>query len=306
MTEKSWYWPETGGGDGGTEYSDDEFSDNWRYMLMTDRAAQGVLAGVLNELEVTGTVSPVSVDTGAALVDGKLYRNDASLDLTVSTPSSESRKDRLVLRKDWSAQTIRATVIEGTEGSGTYPDITQTDGSVWDIIIGEWIIDPSGNITIETAKGEYAVAALSLLFAILTKESPSDGEVLIRDTTGVSGATFGQIRPGATTFLPSLGNTGEFYVVSMNENGTPLEKPADWSISRDSEGIYTITHNLETSGYIVIGSASTNAIFSGSGIPRVFGLREVNTSDFVFYTGYFENGSFVNDDAYVQLLLIVY
>ena len=194
MTEKSWYWPETGGGDGGTTYSDDEFTDNWRYLFMVDRAAQGVIPSQdFNDLEVTGTNSPVSVDTGIALVDGKLYRNDASLDLDVSTPSSSNRKDRLVLRKDWAAQTVRAVVIEGTEGSGSFPSITQTDGTTWDFIIAEWTIDTGGNITISKSKGAYCYSAISLLWALLTKKSPADNLALIRDSAQDMGFKFGLI-----------------------------------------------------------------------------------------------------------------
>lgn len=153
MTQFSYPWAGEATGDAGG-YSDDRWSDAWRYMLVKDRTAQGVIKGVDNELEVTGATSPVSVDTGVAIVDGKIYTNDAAETVAIPTPSGgTSRIDLIVLRKDWSAQTVRIARVAGTEsGSPSAPSLTQTDGVTWEIKLAEVLINDAGNITVTDAR----------------------------------------------------------------------------------------------------------------------------------------------------------
>jgi len=146
MAETSLPWSGTSIGDAGP-YSDDTWSDMYRKLFITDRTTQGVLDGYANEIEITGATSPVSVNTGAALVDGKFYENDSSANITVPTPSGDTRIDRIVLRKSWSAQTVRLTRIEGVEGGGV-PALTQNDGVTWDIPLYQVSITTGGNITL--------------------------------------------------------------------------------------------------------------------------------------------------------------
>lgn len=149
MTQFSYPWAGEATGDAGA-YSDDQWSDAWRYIFMRDRTVEGVIRGVDNMLEVTGVTSPVSIDTGVALVDGKIYTNDASVDIAIPTPSAgNSRIDLIVLRKDWSAQTVRIARVAGTEAaSPSAPSVTQTDGTLWEIKLAEVLINDSGVITI--------------------------------------------------------------------------------------------------------------------------------------------------------------
>jgi predicted phage gp36 major capsid-like protein len=87
----------------------------------------GIIAGVGGELAVSGTASPLTVASGAAFVNGKFYRNTASVSVAVPTPTSATRIDRIVLRADYTAQTVRITRLAGTEGSGSPPPLTQSD-----------------------------------------------------------------------------------------------------------------------------------------------------------------------------------
>lgn len=161
MTQTSYPWAGEATGDCGP-YSDDQWSDAWRYLLTKDRTLEGVIKGIDNELEVTGTTSPVSVDTGVALVDGKIYENGASEDVAVPTPSGgNSRIDLIVLRKSWSAQTVRIARVAGTEaGSPSPPSLTQTDGTTWEIEIARLLINDSGVITV-TDMREWLTTPLS-------------------------------------------------------------------------------------------------------------------------------------------------
>ena len=146
MGELSLPWAGIVTGDAGP-YSDDDWSDTWRVLFQTDRTDQGIIYAYLNELAVTGATSPVAVDTGAALVDGKYYENDASLNVTIPSPVGATRIDRIVLRKSWSAQTVRITRIAGAEG-GAAPALVQVDGTTWDVPLYQVSIAVGGAITL--------------------------------------------------------------------------------------------------------------------------------------------------------------
>ncbi len=147
MAENSLFWDGTSTGDAGP-YSGDNFSDFIRKVFINDRTQQGVIEGYLGELASSGVTSPITVSTGAAMVDGKFYENDSNRFLSFTTPSSNTRIDRIILRKDFSAQTVRLTTLTGTEGSGTPPTVTQTDGTTWEIPIYQVSITTGGIITL--------------------------------------------------------------------------------------------------------------------------------------------------------------
>jgi hypothetical protein len=69
--------------------------------------------------------TPVQVDTGGAVVYGMPYENTAAVNVAVVSPTTDTRQDLIVLRRDWAAQTIRITKIDGVEGGGV-PAHTQS------------------------------------------------------------------------------------------------------------------------------------------------------------------------------------
>lgn len=142
MTQYSYPWPDNAVGDG-EKYTDDQWSDAWRYMFVRDRTLQGVIEGVFNELAVSGATSPVDVESGVGLVDGKMYTNSATVELAIPSPAGDARIDRVVLEKDWSAQTVRIARVVGGEGGGA-PALTQTDGTLWQIPLAEVTIQVGG------------------------------------------------------------------------------------------------------------------------------------------------------------------
>ncbi len=152
MTEISRPWGGTATGDKGP-YSFDQWADIYAALFGRKGANKGVLYQVDNELAVTGVASPVSVDTGGAMVDGSFYDNSVAVTVTIPTPSSSTRIDRIVLRKDWTAQAVRVTRIAGSEGGGA-PAMTQTDGVTWDIPLAQVSINTGGTITV-TDEREY-------------------------------------------------------------------------------------------------------------------------------------------------------
>lgn len=151
MAEKSIFWTTGSTGDGASPYTQAEAIRWFRQNMVGDNADEGVNKGYENELEVTGTSSPVAVNTGAAIVFGFPYWNTASVNVAVPTPSVATRIDLIVLEADWTAQTVRITRVAGTEGAGA-PSLTQTDGVTWQIKLAEVSITTGGVITVTDAR----------------------------------------------------------------------------------------------------------------------------------------------------------
>lgn len=152
MVERSVPWDNAGGGDGGP-YTEDSFRRLMKAMFSADSANIGVIGGYLNSLQPTGSgADQVSIATGAAIIDGTFYDNDAALALTGPThvpmtrPVVGTTGKLLVLRKSWAAQTIRALVIASADGTSAIPAKVQTDLTTWDIPLMSFTHDTGGVI----------------------------------------------------------------------------------------------------------------------------------------------------------------
>lgn len=149
MTEISRPWDGIILGDSGP-YSDDQWSDTWLSMMAPILSGEGVFADQLNELNISGAVSPISINTGRAMNDGTWYESGASESIAIGTPAVNPRIDRVVLRKDWALQTIRLTIIGGAEAASPVPPaIVQIDGTTWDVPIWQIRITTGGVISTE-------------------------------------------------------------------------------------------------------------------------------------------------------------
>jgi len=163
MTEKSYYWDGLVTGDATlSPITELVYHEQW-YKMFSRYNHGGVIEGYLNELAVVGTSGGVQIATGAALVDGWFYENTTTVTKTLDTPSTNPRIDVVVARMDISTQTVRITVIEGTEAaSPSAPAITQVHGVVWDIKLAEVNITTAGVITITNSR-KYCVSPLAEL-----------------------------------------------------------------------------------------------------------------------------------------------
>lgn len=133
------------------------FIDIMSRALWNGTGNRGVLYGWNNELEVTGATTPISINTGAAIIYGLFYENTTSTTKAIATPTTATRYDHVVVRRSWLARTARITVITGTEGGGI-PAITQspapTGTGIYDIPLATLEVDTGGNITVTDAR-EY-------------------------------------------------------------------------------------------------------------------------------------------------------
>jgi len=148
MTEKSYPWNGSITGDAVyARYDADEWGDMYYAMLSHHDANSGVLSRFGTCCEVTGAATPVTVGIGKAFVHGTFYENDAPVNVVVPVPAANPRYDRIVLRKDWAAQTVRITRIAGIEGGGV-PALTQVDGTTWDVPLATAYSTTLGVITL--------------------------------------------------------------------------------------------------------------------------------------------------------------
>lgn len=162
MTEKSLFWYTDGFtgdiGDGAAPYTQEEFRE-FNAAWATGKAAnQGVLYGVDGGLAVSGSSSPLSVATGWSFVNGfPHFIKTAASSLVVSTPSVGDTGGRVVLRANFTAATVRSTIILSADGNSAIPALTQSAGTVWDIPLATFVIDTSGNIWTDSGKSVAGV-----------------------------------------------------------------------------------------------------------------------------------------------------
>jgi hypothetical protein len=178
---------------------------NWlRKTFVGDATDEGVLKGVDSDMVVSdagGTT--VNIAAGAAYVYGFPYYNTSTVSIALNTPSSQNRIDRIVLRADWTAQTVRIAVVEGTEGSGSAPSLTQSEGVIWEIPLARVTVTPAGDLTSLVNERVYLhpnieVDSAMLAGGAVTSDMLADGGV-IEAKIGTGAVTNTKLGAGAVT-----------------------------------------------------------------------------------------------------------
>lgn len=153
MTEFSYWWTTSGTptGDQVASYTQAHLA-TISEILASCSGFEGVSPTMTNLLGGTVTgANTVQINTGAAVVDGKPYENDAAVNVNIPSAvgGGNTRIDRIVVRASWSGFTARITRIAGTDAaSPTAPAITQTSGSTYDIKLYQALVDTSGAVTL--------------------------------------------------------------------------------------------------------------------------------------------------------------
>jgi hypothetical protein len=135
MAEDSLFWTTSDTGDGAAAgYTQAEINTWLRMMMVGDTADEGVAKGYENELAVTNPSGrDLSVNTGGAWVYGFPYWNTAAVTLSLTHPTTGTTGWRVVVRADWTAQTVRVALKESADGTATAPALTQTANTTWEI-----------------------------------------------------------------------------------------------------------------------------------------------------------------------------
>jgi hypothetical protein len=117
----------------------DSWEEQWTKMAQ-HWLATGVIKSLWNELQVyaDSTGMQVKVKTGAAWVKGHYYESDAEEVLAIGTAhATNPRIDRVVLRLDWTSNSILLAVLQGTAAvSPVAPNLTQ-NSSRWEISLAQ-------------------------------------------------------------------------------------------------------------------------------------------------------------------------
>jgi hypothetical protein len=171
MAELSGHWTTTAGGTGHqqTSYTQAQLSTAYKVIAGCGNY-EGVCPGLGDKLICAANgANTVSVGTGGAMVDGKWYYNDASLDVNIPSASGagNTRIDRIVLRANWAGYEVAVTRIAGTDAaSPSVPSLTQTSGTTYDIHLARVTVNTAGAVTViyePTMAYPYHASGLSVL-----------------------------------------------------------------------------------------------------------------------------------------------
>lgn len=198
MTEISRPWDGIVTGDAGP-YSDDQWALAWRAMMQAAQPNSGPLMlshatppNVGLHVQATSPASSnVDVLPGGAVVQGTVYLSDDTETLAIAANASGNpRIDTIVLTKDWTAQTIRLEVEQGTPAATpAAPALTQTDGVQWQIPLAD-IAVANGFATLSddeiTPRAEWANLADGVyLYGVLNNSGNTleTGDVVVWDSS---------------------------------------------------------------------------------------------------------------------------
>ncbi len=249
MAETSFYWGGTTIGDAtDSPYDNDEFSDIWRKLFQRDRTTQGPIESYENELAVSNPAGlTIRVPSGAALVDGKFYENDANIDTVLVAPVTLTRVDRVVLRKSWGAQTVRVFIIAGTEGAGV-PALIQNDGVTWDVPLAQVSITTGSAVTL-TDEREDARSPLAEL---------AEGAFVHIETLTGNGSSANLDFSGIASTFKHL-----FLIGSILQDGAVVDADVDVKFNNDGGANYNEQSlrgaNVTVSATAAVTQTSANA-----------------------------------------------
>lgn len=150
MAEKSYFWTTGVSGDGLATYTQVDLQRAMEAVAAC-HGRIGVAPSLLNVLAGTvGGANTVNIDTGGAMVDGRPYYNDASVSVNIpNSTAGNERIDRVVLRADWSARTVRVFRVAGTNSPApTPPALTQISGTTWDLPLYQARVNSAGTVTL--------------------------------------------------------------------------------------------------------------------------------------------------------------
>ena len=161
-TEKSYLWTTGGAGDGAAEYT----RSDWHKILEIIGGCHGEegVGDFENHYDATYSANTITIDTGMGISDGKPHHCSVAGDITIPSAvgGGNTRIDRIVLRADWTAQTVRLTRIAGTDAaSPSAPAITQTSETTYDIMLYQVLVDTGGTTSLQLDERVWTAAGLA-------------------------------------------------------------------------------------------------------------------------------------------------
>jgi hypothetical protein len=229
MAEKSIFWTTGSTGDGASPYTQTDLIDFFRDMFVGEAfASECVLPGILGEFAVTPGSGKVTVAAGGAYLFGYPYVSTAGVDVTIPTPSANTRIDRVILRADWEARTVRIVRIAGVEGVDA-PSIVQVAGTVYDVPLAQVSVTTGGAITITDQRGfvhfSTLVGTINVDDGVIPATKLAGGavttEILAANSVGNA-----EIAPGAVTNVKIPAGAGIPYTKIASVPNHPHDGPS--------------------------------------------------------------------------------
>ena len=217
MTQTSYFWDDNGIGDG-QAYSFDDWNFLWGLMFSRDRTTMGIIKGLLNEVEVTANgAQTVQIDTGWAIVNGKIYHNPVAYDISGLGLTATGQ---IILRTTIATGVVRAF----TKAIGA---LTQT-AAVWEIQIATWSTDGAGVVTV------VKTAALAVS-PLISDAAEGFGDFQIIETIDADGTS-------VDFDFTSIPGTFDHLMVqySMRTNGVIASRPLFIQINGDVGNNYNM------------------------------------------------------------------
>lgn len=161
MTEFSMLW-ETGNalGDGVNSYTQDQAASYFSGFM-----CHGVDSGIVSSSSLPGTASwgsltpepdsankRIKMHRGFAMIQGLPYTSDAAVFFAGLSPTNDTGY-RIVLRANWAANTIRLALLSSPDGTTSFPSLTQTPGTTYEIPICSFIVT-AGGADIQNSAGQ--------------------------------------------------------------------------------------------------------------------------------------------------------
>lgn len=143
----------------GANVTENQWSKMAQHWLRT-----GVIKGFLNDFQVyaDSTGMRVKVKSGQAWIKGHFFESDAEEVLPINTGSK--RIDRVIIRLDWTANTIQLAILQGATSPNPVPPALTQNSSRWEISLAQVFIDSgvntitAGNVTDERILSEQPYA----------------------------------------------------------------------------------------------------------------------------------------------------
>ena len=238
------------------------------YKLMAAALPSGVIgtpagSATTGELSFSSSGLSVTLGTGRASVGGAGFARTAppgATAVTANTHASQSRRDRIVLRRDLGTHTVTPVVIAGTPAaSPTAPSITRTD-TVYDLKLFSFLVPPASGTSITGVTDERVWI--------------EEDDLAVAGNLTVSGTASGQT-PTASGHFATKGYT----------DGRTKSKAGSSSPTSNGSGFVTITHSLGVVPDFVGVTIKTDGV-------RAYGAPVVTakTSSTFTYRVYYDNG----------------
>jgi hypothetical protein len=117
------------------QYRAEEFAELFSSFFNSGLANTGSGIGLKAN---AGTGMSVNIDSGYGIVKGYYYKNDTNLSLSIDAADSAlNRIDRIVLRLDLAARTIKTAVKKGSLASTAVAPLLQRDSSVYELSLAQ-------------------------------------------------------------------------------------------------------------------------------------------------------------------------